>query len=143
MIESILDYHNSYRDVFFLSSITLGTFLLSMKTFIIQTMKKEIYDQEWYIEHIKKRQKEGDNRGVYAPLKNLTNVLLFSILSAFLNAAIQASIGYICHPWAAIICITTTIFAWLLVLAATILVSNNLRLMLSISEKNAENHAKK
>ena len=72
----IVKYHEEFRTVLFLSSLTLGTFLFTMKAFIIQTIKKEIYDHKKYHERVlNKAQLEKKPPVYYKELRLLSRLI--------------------------------------------------------------------
>ena len=135
---TLIDYYTEFRSAIFISSVTLGTFLFTMKTFIIQTMKSEIYDSVEYQKGIRDLRSEGMSTGYYTQLRNFSAVLFYSIFLAFLNAFLQITLGYINHSLAVYVCIAFSFFSWGLVLIALYLVSENLKKMLDISERRAQ-----
>lgn len=138
-IPAIVEYYNSFRSALFISSITLGTFLFTMKAFIIQTMKKEVYDKKSYQDSIKSRQREGKKgEKIYGQLDTLRRVLFWAIATSLFNAMIQLSLGYFEAVWSVTICLFTTLISWCFMACALLLVSSNLEKMITLSEPLSE-----
>ena len=51
----IVEYHNEWRVGLFTASITLASFLFTMKSFVIQTIKEKLYDTESSKSKVKQR----------------------------------------------------------------------------------------
>lgn len=140
----IVTYHHEFRTAIFTSSLTLGTFLFTMKTFIIQTIKKEIYDQPLYRAKVENASKlSGEQVTYYKPLQFLSKLILYSILMALINALLQVTLGYICHPLAAGLCLATSLFSWSIFSVVLFQVGRNMSDMLDFAEEDARNKASK
>ncbi|MCX2783623.1 hypothetical protein OQJ46_11565 [Microbulbifer thermotolerans] len=136
---SIVEYHVAFRTALFLSSLTLGTFLFTMKTFIIQTIKKEIYDHERHKALARNVASDsGNNPMYYRGLRNLSRLIFWSIAIALLNAFFQISIGYIEHPAASIFCLLTSAASWALLAFVLYEVGGNMTSMIDYAEEDAQ-----
>src|SRR5207247_1863335 len=82
----------------------LGGFLLSLKTFILIQLKKEVFESPLYREHYLAVQGIQETAGLYEPLKSLGYFLLYSVLFSLLTSACQITVGFIANKWAAIFC---------------------------------------
>ena len=128
--EEIVQYYVAYRTAMFMTSLTLGTFLFSMKSFIIKAMKDEVYDQAYYqmkimSVRIQHRQYGRDIPGYYDQLRNLSKLLAFSISCAFLSALLHATLGWFEHWIPAAICLGATLTSWSAVGWSVWIVSGN------------------
>lgn len=137
MLEEIMNYHREFRVALFISGFTIGSFLFSMKTFILKTMRDDFYDNEDYQDKVRQRRELGQNVGFYNPLKNLSKLLLLSITFSFFSALLQISIGYIENYKAVIFCLLVAIISWGLVGVAIYYVSANWSKALDLAEKRA------
>jgi hypothetical protein len=139
LLSPLIQHFQSYKIAIFTGSITLGTFLFTMNTFIIQTMKREVYDKEEYQQSIAARRKEGlTKESFYGQLLNLKHLLFLTIADAFVNAVVQITVGYYETLLSAAICFLSTGILICLTITALILVSVNLSRMIAISERAAE-----
>lgn len=138
----LIDYYSEIRTALFLSSMTLGTFIFTMKSFIVQVMKKEIYDKKEYQDSIKQIQETGKNVSCYKPLRNLSRILTQTIVLSFIAAGLHISLGVLDRDWTAQLCIGITLVSWVLVATSIFLVSRNLRKMIDISEGEFEGQNK-
>lgn len=119
-------FYESNGAMLFLSSVTLGTFIFAMKTFIIQTIKKEVYDTAWYGERL--RQHRASDR--YGPIRRLAWMLIITVSvcfgSAILNGlAIITQVGAI-----QVLALAAAAAMFILATAAILIVSKNTLFML-------------
>lgn len=117
-------YSKNLRASSFTAFLTISIFLLSLKTFIVTTMKKEVFDDNKYLEDytdrfpslhrsyrnkvwVFKGEKEDERntevkcRHLYFPLKNLSDTLFISIVLAISASLSQFTLGFIDSPWTA------------------------------------------
>lgn len=135
----LLCYYQDLRSAFITSSVTMGTFLFTMKSFVIQTMKRDLYDRPEYQAAVAQRRKEGKKRDTYyGQLNRLRGLMLWAIVVAFFNAGIQVLYGNTNQEWLAWFCFVITGLSWVLVLACLLVVSHNLKEMILISEGIAQ-----
>jgi hypothetical protein len=138
-LTNLICYYQELRGPFITSSVTMGTFLFTMKSFVIQTMKRDLYDKDEYQEQIAQRRKEGKkNDTYYGQLNRLRALMLWAIIVAFFNAGIQVLYGDTDQEWVAWACFVVTGVSWALVIACLMVVSHNLKEMIVISEAIAQ-----
>lgn len=138
----IVAYHQEFRTALFTSSLTLGTFLFTMKTFIIQTIKKEIYDHKSYkarVENIAAL--SGKLPEYYKQLKSLSRLIFYAISLALFNALMQISLGSLGCPFTASLCLATSFISWFIFALVLMQVGNNMKDMLDFAEEDS--HAPK
>ena len=83
-LSDLLCYYQDLRSAFITSSVTMGTFLFTMKSFVIQTMKRDLYDKPEYQAVIAQRRREGKkNDSYYGQLNRLRSLMLWAIVVAF------------------------------------------------------------
>ncbi|MCA2019089.1 hypothetical protein LDJ79_23475 [Vibrio tritonius] len=134
----ILSYQSKWSVGLFTSSITLASFLFTMKSFVIQTVKDKIYDTESYKDKIKQRRASGSNIEYYGGLKRLAFLLRWTILLALINAMFQLFLTIFHCVWLAILCLTTSAITGLLFFFVVWVVSENIRDLITQAEKKAE-----
>lgn len=135
----LLCYYQDLRSAFITSSVTMGTFLFTMKSFVIQTMKRDLYDRPEYQAAVAQRRKEGKKSDTYyGQLNRLRSLMLWAIVVAFFNAGIQVLYGNTDQEWMAWLCFVITGLSWALVLGCLLVVSHNLKEMIVISEGIAQ-----
>jgi hypothetical protein len=140
----IVAYHHEFRTALFLSSLTLATFLFTMKTFIIQIIKKEVYD---HARHQRMADNFADDKKTspqyYKGLKSLASLIFWAIVCAVLNASFQCTVGYVDHYAAAIFCILTSVVSWALFAFVLNAVAGNLQYMIDFAEEDVREKRKK
>ncbi len=134
--EDLITFYRSIRSGIMTSSLTVGAFLFTMKSFIVLNMKKEVYDQPAYHDIVRFRRSKGKNERLYHGLGQLKVLLYWSILAALLNALAQVTLGYIAKPWAVLVALGFTLLSWSLVGYSLFHVSSNLTTMLRFGEDN-------
>ncbi len=126
------DYYALHlRGHFFAGYISLGAFLLTLKTFIIIGMKSYVYDDEKYIKLYKERlESEGESdeelKRIYVPLRQLSNVIYYAIVVSLLTAVAQVSLGLIDSILTTFICLWLVVFSTLLLFKCLRLIKQNI-----------------
>lgn len=101
-------YSSNLRASLFAGFLTLGGFLMSLKTFIIVNMKKEVYDSKHYQDLWTDRKKLDTKNlmpSIYTPLRDLSSVLYITILLCVASAVSQLTIGLFGNLWTSIFCV--------------------------------------
>src|SRR5690554_6276239 len=80
-------YAENIRGNLFAGFLAMGGFLLSLKTFIVITMKDNIYDTEEYRDRVKNQNRGQDpTKGqIYKHLKELSDILVYAIFACILT----------------------------------------------------------
>ncbi|AMQ82395.1 hypothetical protein AWU82_03580 [Pseudomonas glycinae] len=99
-------YDDKLRSDFFAGFLAVGAFLLSLKTFIVMTMKINVYDTSNYEDTWKKQFALDPRVGPrYKGLKRLNDCLFNSILASLVAAVAQVSIGLVGGVVITILCV--------------------------------------
>lgn len=125
-------FNVNIRASLFAGFLSLGGFLLSLKTFIIVNMKKDVFETEKYKaawESQSKLDKTGSIGKRFDPLRELSSVLFAAIVSAIGAAVLQITVGLLDSFWASFICLWAATFATMLLLACLWLIKANLNIM--------------
>ena len=93
-------YAKNIRSSLFSGFLTVGSFLLSLKAFIVVKLKENIFDTYIYKEKLKERKKLNSKLTLYGPVKRLSSLLFLTISSALTASVSQLSIGLI-QSWLA------------------------------------------
>lgn len=90
-------YAENIRGNLFAGFLAMGGFLLSLKTFIVITMKDNIYDTKEYKERVKSQNKgtEPTKGQIYKHLKELSDILVYAIFSCIVTAVLQLTYGLV------------------------------------------------
>jgi len=128
----VCDFHGFYaknmRGSLFAGFLTLGSFLLALKTGIVIKIKEGLYDKESYQKLFNERREifKNEKNTLYGPLRRLSKLLSLSVLSALITAILQLSIGLYPHWITASICISMAVFAISILLVSFYFIQVNL-----------------
>lgn len=132
-------YAKDLRSSLFSGFLTLGGFLLSLKTFIVVNMKKEVFDNEKYKKEWGEQKKldvDGKMGSRFDPLKDLANSLYVSIVFCVATAVSQLTIGLFEAIWSSIICLLLATISIMLLLKSLYLIRVNLNRMFEFLNKD-------
>lgn len=138
----ILDYHSKWSVGIFTSSLTLASFLFTMKSFVIQNIKDKIYDTPSYRDKVKQRRDSGSKVEYYGGLRRLSFLLKWTILIALINAMFQLCLSPFNNVWFSITCLFTSAITGGLFFGVVWIVSENMRDLIEQAEKKAESEGK-
>ena len=110
------------RPSLFTGLLTVGSFLLSLKVFIVVKFKETVFDSKEYKERLDNLRKIDPNIQHYAQVRNLSTVLFLSIASAISASACQLTVGLIEKPWAMMFCVFMAVFAGAMLLQTLLLI---------------------
>jgi hypothetical protein len=104
-------YQVNIRGSLFAGLLTLGGFLLSLKTFIIVKLKENVYDHDEYEKRFEKQSKLKSGLVFYAPLKNLSDFLFWTVASCIGAAITQLTFGLFNCYYTTLFALLTAFFA--------------------------------
>ncbi|MCO6353501.1 hypothetical protein GBO14_01830 [Pseudoalteromonas shioyasakiensis] len=104
-------YQVNIRGSLFAGLLTLGGFLLSLKTFIIVKLKENVYDHDEYEKRFKEQSKLKNGLVFYAPLKNLSDFLFWTVASCISAAITQLTFGLFNCYYTTLFALLTALFA--------------------------------
>lgn len=119
-------YQKELRSNFFSGFLSVGAFLLSLKTFIVITMKKELYDTAAYKATWQKHGGEPVVGGIYLKLRELNSCLFWSILVSLVCTVSQFSIGFIPVWYSGMFCVWLAVLSCVYLIYSLFLVKSNL-----------------
>jgi hypothetical protein len=122
------------RASIFAGFLTLGSFLLALKTGIVIKIKEGVYDKKEYQEKVLGAA-ELAGISVYGPLRRLSRLLSVAVFAALTTSALQLSVGLLSNWWAASICLAAAAFALLVVMASFLLIQANLGTWFDLMEE--------
>ncbi len=120
-------YDEKIRSILFSGLLTVGSFLLSLKVFIVVKFKENVFDSESYKSKLAERRKINPNLSHYGPVRNLSKVLFIAITSSLFASASQVTIGLIPEWWALLICVGLAAFAGVMLLQVLLLIRTILK----------------
>ena len=119
-------YETKFQTPLFTGFLTIGGFLLTLKTFVLVQLKKELYESEYYKAQLNNKRLANPNLSLYGPLNRLGSLLVFCVLAALTTAVLQFSVGFIHNKFAAAFCIGFAAGALALVFQAWYEIKQNL-----------------
>ena len=126
-LNAVPDYYaKNMRGSLFTGFLTVGSFLLSLKAFIVVKLKENIFDSAGYKEKLKERRKLNPDLTLYGPLKRLSLLIFLSISSAIVASVSQLSIGLVEHWVATYFCIFVSVFAVGMLISTLLLIKSTL-----------------
>lgn len=128
-------YENELRRSLFVAFLTLGGFLLSLKTFIVVKMKELVYDSDSFVADLYKMRQLTPGIEHYASLRRFSGLLFWAIISCFVVSLAQYTLGLSSPSWAPGACISGGVFAVYLLILSLVLTQCNLHDMFTHCEK--------
>jgi hypothetical protein len=120
-------YQTKLQVPIFTGCLTIGSFLLTLKTLILLRLKEGLYDRPEY-ERIFRNQLALDAKLVYyGPLSRLGDALILSVFLAMTCAVCQLSLGFVRSVYAVSICLGLAVSTIGLVLFCWYQIRRNLR----------------
>jgi hypothetical protein len=130
-------YKTNMRASLFAGFLTMGSFLLSLKTGIVIKIKENVYDKDSYQTRVREAQAEGVSTTFYGPLKRLSKLLSIAVVAALSSAALQLTLGLYSAWWSAAICLSAASMALAFLLVAFALIQANLSTWFDFLEDEA------
>lgn len=134
-IDSLSDYYaKNIRASLFTGFLTVGSFLLSLKVFIIVKFKENIFDSAAYRAKLEEKRKLNSDLTHYGPVKRLSRLLFAAILSALAASAAQLTVGLVPVWPATLFCVFIAAFSGAMLLCTLWLIRQILDEWLSYLE---------
>lgn len=119
---AVIFFSEKIRASLFTGLLTVGSFLLSLKVFIVVKFKETVFDSKEYKDRLEELRKINPSLEHYAQVRNLSLVLFTAIASAIGAAVCQLTIGLLEHPAAMLICVFIASFAGAMLMQTLILI---------------------
>ena len=130
--EFVSFYGDNLRGELFGGFLSLGGFLFALETFIITTMKKELYDHPEYMKRHDRRTKAvGQHGSALAPLDRLRIFLSAAVIACFVTALLQLSVGFVPYWPASVFCIVAATYTLALLTTSFVAMWHNLKDLLN------------
>lgn len=127
-------YHKNLRGYLFSGFISVGSFLLSLHTFVIINIRDKVFATPEYKNTYSEANsipldkiKDAD---LYKPLDNLSSFINTSILFSLTTAIAQFTIGLSTNLYACLFCVWLAILTIFFLLHCLIIIRQNIRLLL-------------
>lgn len=116
--EGVAVYMANARIPMFTAFLTLGSFLLTLQTAIIQRLK-DAYDNDDFKHRYLNLLDGGEREPYYGSLNRLSNALSLNVILALCASGAQMTIGFVQSIWSTAVCIGLGITALALVIYLT------------------------
>ena len=122
-------YSGKLQSAFFTGFLTLAGFILSLKTNILLRLQKDLFEDPIYLQRVENASHlEGKQLSRSAPLINLGEFLIWTVLICLGAALVQITLGLIQTDWAVAGCFATVGSALVFVFFSWRAIRQNLRL---------------
>lgn len=119
------NYATHLRGNVFAGILSAGSFLLSLKTFIVVKLQENVYESKIYKSRYLKLKREVDSSlQLYKPLRELSNFLFWCILSCLIASILQVTLGFIKIFYVVLFCLFFAVFSGALVFFALWLIKS-------------------
>ncbi len=116
-----------FRGNLFSGFVSMGSVLLAMKTFIVVRLQEKLYSKERYVK-LYRENNDGSIDNLYAPLRNLSDFFIVSVIACVAAGIIQIAVGgEINGPWRVGIVVGLTIGGLVMLVSSWWLLRQNLR----------------
>lgn len=112
-------YYTQARVPMFTGFLTLGSFLLTLQTAIIQRLK-EAYDSADHARKVSQMQAKGKQVRYYGSLERVGLALSTNVILALITSLLQMSLGFVRQSWSTAVCMAFGLTTILLVVYLTI-----------------------
>lgn len=126
-VKAIEFYDVKIRSALFSGLLTVGSFLLSLKVFIVVKFKENVFDSSAYKKRLAARRKINPNLSHYGPVRNLSQVLFIAIASSLTASVMQITVGLIPKWWALLLCTGSAAFAGVMLIQVLFLIRTILK----------------
>lgn len=134
-IELLKLYPEKLQTPLFSGFLTLGSFLLSLKTFILLRLKQDVYDSPHYAQHIRESRAFEPDLPYYGGLRQLSELLVASVICALTTSVFQLTLGFWRRVYPMAVCAGMAAFTLVLVFFCWWQIKENLKLWLAHAEK--------
>lgn len=126
-ISTIPDFYaKNIRGSLFSGFLTMGSFLLSLKAFIVVKLKENVFDSKPYKDNLAELKKINPDLTLYGPLRRLSLMIFLAIVSAIAASILQLTLGLINNWVATLVCLFVAVFAISMLICALILIKSTL-----------------
>jgi hypothetical protein len=119
-------YERSFRQAMFTGFLTLGGFLLSLKTFVLIKMKEGMFDSPSYVDNLKRLRSLNASLSHYGPLLRLSRLLFISIFFSVGTSALQITLGMWVRPISVALCCGSAVATLVLLFTSLFVIRANL-----------------
>ncbi len=87
-------YEKCFRHYFFTSFLGIGSFIFTLMTAMLFTMKSNVYSDKRYIQtYTESVDAQKQNASIFSPLVNIGKLLIFTVFCCLITSTIQITLG--------------------------------------------------
>lgn len=129
-------YDAKLQFAFFTAFLTVGSFLLAMKAFILVRLRDDVYRTDQYRDRYMEQYNNKYQGDYYEGLVDLGNLLVYSVAAAFFTSILQVTVGFCSIVTVKLIAIASAAGTLTLVLVDWFFVYMNIRDWFEFIEKD-------
>lgn len=120
-----IDTYSNLKNSLFTGFLTVGSFLLSLKTFII-AKQSEILKSDWYTNLYEKYKSTLKDKKVdkFTPLENINNIIAATIFSCFLTSVLHLLLVFFYNIYYLSLCFGLTVGTLFIVIRITFIMKS-------------------
>jgi len=96
-------YESSIRSMLFSASITMASFLVALRTFLLITIKEKVYSKEYIRKRMASEFEVDQKTDPLLPLKHMSRAITCSLILSLISATMQLTLGLYPTPFTAVI----------------------------------------
>lgn len=131
-------YSKKLQIPLFTGFLTVGSFLLALKTGLLIKLKEGLYDTKAYHSLVVEQRQINPNLSFYGPLTRLGKFLVVTVVSALSTSFLQITLGWIPFKVVAAIAMATALTTSVMVIICWYYIRGNLNYWFRAMEKEAE-----
>lgn len=132
----LIESYDRIQGSLFTGFLTIGGFLLSLKTFLLLRLKQDIYDHKGYLERVERLRSLDPKIKRYDPLLRLSQLLVFTVFCALCSSISHLTVGYVFRPLGPIFSISISFSTLGLVILNWLVLSRNIKMWMEFIEKH-------
>jgi hypothetical protein len=122
-----LFFEEHLREPLFIGLLTVAAFLFSLQTFIVVTMKENVYGTKAYEKEWREALSVTPGIKRYAALERFSSLLFLAVLVSLIAAVLQFTLGLVQRPYAAVLSVAVALWSILLIFVSLFLLQKNLK----------------
>lgn len=116
--EIVVFYSSNLRSELFGGLLTFAGFTFALKTFLIITLKKELYDHPNYVARYNERVETDSSLKLYGPLDRLRVFLSATVVVSLVSSLAQVTLGFFAIWYMSYVCIALAVISLFLVMGS-------------------------
>lgn len=132
----VLESYDRIQGSLFTGFLTIGGFLLSLKTFLLLRLKQDVYDHKCYQERVEKLRSLDQSIKRYDPLLQLSRLLIFTVFCALSSSISHLTVGYVFRPFGPIFSISISFSTLALVFLNWSVLAENIKIWMEFIERH-------